>query len=450
MTLWVRKCGLISMLALSIFACEDPGEIGLDLNPENGVFVAKYQEISLENFVILYEDVLSDNATRIDSFQNVSSGGRLLTGSFENESFGKIESTGYTGLYLGSVGFTDDEYIYDSLVFNTRIDYVYGSNLTGAKKIFVHELADSLKLDTLYLTRNTTTYKETPVGEFNFDFSGLDTVWIDTLLTTKLSDELGIRFLQEAKDNEKTFSNNREFRKFFNGFAFVSDESNNIITGILPESRETYLRLHVHNTEDTTSLDFIFQDLDTVDLNSTKYYNNIKLNRTGSPLAGIPDFYTDFQTDNNLTYIQASAGIYTKISLQPFLNFIDTIEHLVINRAEIELPVQLYDKGTPPSSGLDMYLIDENNRFVENFVPNRPHSIFTTAGRLTFSRKANENEGSFLGVFTQYIQDITSGDSKDIFLMLGQPNMWNSVITVDQSILKKDEIKLKVYYSALQ
>ena len=450
MTLWVRKFGLFTLLAFLIFACEDPGEIGLDLNPENGVFVAKYQEISLENSVILHQDVLADNATRIDSIQNVVSAGRILTGGFENQSFGKVSSRGYSGLYLGSVGFEDDNYTYDSLTFNVKVDYIYGSDLTGLKRLAIHELADSLKLDTLYLTRNTSPYLEDPVGEFVYDFSLLDTVWIDTVLTTKLSDELGMRFLQQAKDDASTFLNNREFRKFFSGFAFVSDESNNMITGIVAESRQTYLRMHVHNAEDTASLDFIFQDLDTIDLNSTKYYNNITLDRSGTPLAGITEFYTDFETDNNLTYVQASAGIYTKISLQPYLDFIDTIEHLVINRAEIEIPVQSFEKSSPPSTAFDMYVVDEDNRFVESFVPNRPHPIFVSAGRLSFSRSSDANEGNYVGTPTQYIQDITSGDSQDIFLMLGQPNMWNSVITVDQSILLKDKIILKVYYSALQ
>ena len=91
-TLLVKRIGLILGLALLIFACEDPGEIGLELNPENGLFVAKYQDVPLDNSVILYEKIVSDNATRIDSFNNINSGGRLLVGSFENQQFGKLNS----------------------------------------------------------------------------------------------------------------------------------------------------------------------------------------------------------------------------------------------------------------------------------------------------------------------------------------------------------------------
>ena len=144
--MWVRRSGLILGLAIFIFACEDPGEIGLDLNPENGVFVAKYQNIPLGNSVILYEDILTDNAPRIDSFQNITSGGRFLTGNFSNQQFGKMTSKAFTGLYLGSVGFSNDtlNFTYDSLVFNIKVDYLYGNSLLGNKRITIHELAEPL------------------------------------------------------------------------------------------------------------------------------------------------------------------------------------------------------------------------------------------------------------------------------------------------------------------
>lgn len=450
--MWVRRSGLILGLALFIFACEDPGEIGLDLNPENGVFVAKYQNIPLGNSVILYEDILTDNAPRIDSFQNITSGGRFLTGNFSNQQFGKMRSKAFTGLYLGSVGFSNDtlNFTYDSLVFNIKVDYLYGNSLLGNKRITIHELAEPLKLDTLYQSKNSTPYLDIPVGEFNFDLSVLDTVWVDTVLTTKLSDELGMRFLDEATINDTSFLNNDEFRKFFSGFAIISDDANETVTGIIPESSSTYVRLHFHNANDTSFLDFVFQDLDTIGSNSTKYYNNITLDRSGTPLEGITDFYTEFQTDNDLSYIQASTGVFTKVNVQPYLNFIDTIDHLVINRAEIEIPVDLYTDNTIPSSPLDLYVITQENKFIEEYVAGRSLPTYKTAGRLSFTRDRNENSGWYSGTFTQYVQDLTSGENSDTLLLLGQSSLWNSVLSVNQSVISKEGITIKVYYSTIQ
>lgn len=453
----VKKSGLILGLAFFIFACEDPGELGLDLNPENGVFVAKYQEIPLDNSVLLYEDILSDNSTRIDSSDRWSTPGRLFAGSFSNEDFGKVQSKGFTGLYMApdTVEFSDEngEYVFDSLILRMKVDYLYGNDLQGQKSIFVHELTDSLELSNLYLTKNSTAYTTDPIGEFNFDFSALDTVSVDTLIKTRISDELGLRFLKEAEENDTTFLNNDLFRKFFYGLSFVAGESNNMITGIVPESRSSFMRLHFHpsNSTDTLHKDFMFYDLDSIPGNTTKYYNNITLDRTGSPLEGIQDYYTEFPTGNDLSYIQASAGVFTKIDMQPYLDFIDTIDYLVINRAEIAIPVETYSKSTNPSSSLDMYAVDEDNKFIEVYVATRPTPIYSTAGRISFVLDENENSGSYVSTLTDYVQGLTEGEEDlQTNLLLGQPSLWNSVLSVNQTILRKEGITLKVYYSTIQ
>ena len=453
MTLWVKRSWLILGLAFFIFACEDPGVIGLDLNPENGVFVARYQQLFLDNSVILHEDVLSDNSARIDSIGSIGYAGRLLSGDFENQNFGKLHATGYAGLYLALRGFSNatSGYIFDSLIFYMKADYLYGNSQLGTKQIRVHELADSLKLDTLYLTKNTTPYLADPVGEFNFDVSVADTVWVDTVFTTRLSDELGLRFMEEATVNDTTFSSNDEFRKFFDGFAFVADESNDIVTGLIPEN--SFIRMYFHNSKDTTSFDFIFQDvLDTLGGNITKYYNNITLDRAGTPIAGIQDYNTEFQTDNGLSYIQASTGVFTKLNMKEYLSFLDTIDFMVINRAELEIPVEEYTINTIPTSSLGVYVVNEDNEFIEEYVNGRSTPVYQTLSGVTLSfvKDYNENKGTYTSDVTQYIQDLASGESSDSLLLLGQSNLWNSVISINQSVIKKDSIRLNIYYSTLQ
>jgi hypothetical protein len=93
-----------------LFACEDPGEIGLNINPENGVFVARYVEIPIESKVVQHQDIISDNTTRINTdvpagrYANIE--GRFLVGKMTTPEIGEMRSTAYTGLYLNSIGFT--------------------------------------------------------------------------------------------------------------------------------------------------------------------------------------------------------------------------------------------------------------------------------------------------------------------------------------------------------
>ncbi|MCK5277175.1 MAG: hypothetical protein KAK04_01535, partial [Cyclobacteriaceae bacterium] len=127
MTLWDRRFGLILGLAFFTFACDEPGEIGLELNPENGTFVAKYSEIPVANSIIQHEDIFSDNSTRINNItQQRFSDGRLLTGRYSTQDFGKFQSKAFSSLYLGSFGFKGDDFIFDSLVLSIKVDYLYG------------------------------------------------------------------------------------------------------------------------------------------------------------------------------------------------------------------------------------------------------------------------------------------------------------------------------------
>ena len=459
MTLWGNRFGLILGLAFFTFACEDPGEIGLELNPENGAFVAKYTEIPMNSFIINYEDILSDNATRIDNkprmdstYQARVSDGRLLTGFYSTPDFGQFKSTAYTSLYLGLRGFNpaEKEFVFDSLVLSVKVDYLYGNNFSGIKRIHVHELTEEIKLDSIYLTRNSTPYATDPVGTFAINLSSFDSTRIDTVFTTRLSDELGLRLFDKAYTDTLTYSSNMEFRKFFNGFAFVADESNDVLTGIYAESQSTFARMYIHNATDTSSFDYILRGYNSKGDDISRYYNNISLNRAGTPIEGINGFYTDFQTDNGLTYIQGSSGIFTKLNLKSYINFLDTVKNLVINRAELVVPVESYTDYLVPSASLALYLTDQDNRFIQTYDSANYKIIFKTIGQIPYVKEKNENKGAFVGDVTNYIQNIASGTSSDTLLLLGPADLWNSVINVNQSISLKDKITLNIYYSSLQ
>jgi hypothetical protein len=122
----------------------------------------------------------------------------------------------------------------------------------------------------------------------------------------------------------------------------------------------------------------------------------------------------------------------------------------VINKAEIVIPVDPYNDYLLPSTGLDLYVSDQNNMFVESYDSVSMRITYATVGRVSFIKDTNENKGQFVGDITNYIHALTSGTSSDTLLLIGQTSLWNSVLTVNQLITTKDDITLKVYYSTLQ
>ncbi len=452
MALWVRKLGLIAGLALIIFACEDPGEIGLDLNPEQGVFVAHYKEVPLKTSIVNYEDILSDNNTRISKVnQQFLAGGNLLTGNVDIPEVGKTEAKAFMSIYPWNFK-TDSIYIFDSLVMHLHITYMYGKNLSGTKKIYVHELSEELLLDTVYLTKNSTAYFPDPIGEFNVDLSEYDSAGIDTVYTARLSDEFGLKLTGEVTSDSTVFQDNLKFREFFKGLALVSDPANDVILGsfIKTSGQTTYLRLYYHTVKDTTYMDFIIPGTDTAGINITRFYNNITLDKTGTPLEGIPDYYVDFETQNEFTYHHNAGGIFTKLNLGVFNQFKDTIEHMVINRAELIIPVEEYEDYLTPTSFIDLYLMDENNKFREEYDSLNQNIKYLTIGRIKFQKDSLTNAGEFVGDVTTYIQNIASGLNTDTLLYVGLPNLWYSVAAVNQFKSRKDKIRLQIYYSVLK
>jgi len=459
-TLWGRISSLLPVFILFLVACEDPGEVGLELNPGNGAFVAKYQELQLTTSIVLVEDILSDNSTRINGRAPYSptSDGRILFGNYTTPDFGSISSKGFSSLYLSKRGFKPSEDTlgleYDSLVMYMYVDYLYGKSFLGTKQINIHELKEEIQIDSVYLTKNSTPYHEEPVGTLNFDFSSFDSVRVDTLLRVRLADELGNRLFNEAYADTTTFSNNVEFRQFFNGFAFVPGSANDMITGVHMENQSSFVRMFVHNSKDTAAYDFVFTGYDTAGYNITRYYNNITLERSGSSLGPINDYYTDYFPADNRGLTQGNSGVFTKLDFTPYLNFIDTIDNLIINRAELVIPIEPYDTYFDPVGSVDLYKVDELNRFVEGFDSTYLKVNYQTAGRLGFNKNKNSRTGKYDGLITNYIQSFTTSvaDGEQVYssVLVGQPNLWNSVILTNQSAIPLEEIKLRVYYSTLK
>ena len=138
------------------------------------------------------------------------------------------------------------------------------------------------------------------------------------------------------------------------------------------------------------------------------------------------------------------------MSLGSYIDFLDTIENLVINKAELVIPVETYSNYLVPSPSWDLYLTDNSNKFIEKYDSINYKIIYKTAGKISYVKDNNENKGNFTGDITAYMQNIASGSTSDTLLLLGQSALWNSVLNVNQSVTLKDKITLNLYYSSLQ
>jgi hypothetical protein len=180
-----------------------------------------------------------------------------------------------------------------------------------------------------------------------------------------------------------------------------------------------------------------------------KYFNRITLNKSGTPVDVITDYYREYETNDAYSYIQGSSGILTKLDMSAFFQLQDTVASLVINRAELTVPVKAFQPTLVPSTSLDLYLTDDSNRFISSTDTLTSKLFYQTVGSIGITVE-NTSDYSYAGNVTSYVQGLADGTIEEDAVLLAQQALWNSVLSVNQSVVEKDRILLKVYYSALK
>jgi hypothetical protein len=338
----------------------------------------------------------------------------------------------------------------DSIVLFLNAFSIYGDDFSQPFGVQVHEVAEEME-DTAHYAGDYTPYMPEAIGSAIFNVSAFDTTRIDTTFRMRLADSFGQRILDRAKVDTTTFNDNDAFTDFIKGIAMVPDAANAAVLGIrviADGQPRSFARLYYHNNEDTSSYGFSFLDFKTGTENRTLYYHYVDQDKSGTPLAGLEDNYTEYDAGNGQFYMQGVTGIMTKFSFQPLLNFIDTIDHLAVNRAELVFEVNEYPNYLLPPTAVELYIANSDNRLIGPLPDlnqnNRPPL------QLRFRRDNEDNEGYYTTNLTFFAQDLISGISTDSVLMATPSlNEGSYFYRLNRMTGSNDKVKLKLFYSTL-
>ena len=318
----------LSILAVSVVllgaGCRKPdSNIGLALQPEEELLALRTDTVSFSLAMVPVDSLRSDERSR------------LLLGSTINEVSGLTEAWFSTELRLSqtSVDFGDSP-VCDSVVFTLKHNGpAYGRNFS--QKLRVEQLMDTLSIDSSYYAndRQMTTgvnlvdplRQPTQMHPLEPLYVGNDT------LSAQVRIMLDPMFGQSILDADTTvFSSNSEWRKWFRGLSVRSEYSEGGIVSLEPNVGVSYLRVHYHNTTDTTSYDLV--------INSNAARVGHFRHEWPAPYADLNDSLPVVGTDQ--VVLMGAGGSYLRLDLHG-LDSLDAPEGAVINRAEIELPVDL-------------------------------------------------------------------------------------------------------------
>ncbi|MCV9387901.1 DUF4270 domain-containing protein [Reichenbachiella ulvae] len=451
--------GLLIFTALAIFSCEDPSEVGLGLDPD-GV-----------NSGVYYEEIpLSAQNVFIDSLRT-SGSSRFLVGSTVDPVFGTTSSMGLTRLSISSgvqslpyrldtvstdplvVDTIRASYVVDSAVLRLAYDYVNTNEKPVLDQtIRVQEVDDQLFSGVYYLHNFETPVLPVEEGnEFPF-IPRLDSLhWVPSSFDTVkfyLNDSWKDRLFDIARQPNRSAILRDEFK----GLALSGGVDNKAIVGFLASQSE--LKIHYHIMADTTYADSLSVSY-SLSAASAKY-NKISTDRTGSVIGNvIGENLQNFDTGDGYVYLQAASGIYPKIDMQPFLDFLDRPgnELIQINNLEFEISAVYQDTILNQSiSSARMMFIGEQGQI--NIAGLQSQGVYNTGvlsdvGYLSAAQQFMEmsidtTATKMTGVATLFGQSVENEYIKDLeYLVLMPSNLSNA----NRTVIPADSIKMKIFFS---
>jgi len=154
-------------------------------------------------------------------------------------------------------------------------------------------------------------------------YNGADTLGAQVRIMLKPS------FGQEILNADTTvFSSNDEWRKWFKGLAVRSESGGGGIVSLEPNVGVSYLRIHYHNSTDTTSYDLVMNS----NAARVTHFRHV----WPEPYTALNDSLPAEGTDQ--VVLLGTAGSYLRLNLFG-IDELNLPEGAVVNRAEILLPV---------------------------------------------------------------------------------------------------------------
>ncbi|MEM8894999.1 MAG: DUF4270 family protein [Bacteroidota bacterium] len=423
--------GMIASSLFLFFSCEDPGEIGLTVDPDRDEI-----DVKLRTFTLPFQNVFNDSVRTDIS-------GRLIVGGIDDPVYGRTTSKAYTQLNLDFDGdpITNTSSVLDSAVLHLSLSYWHGFDFSQNQTFNVFQLTDTLFNTVNYLSHMTTQASDVLLGS--------TTVQIipdqDSVISIRLND----RFAEFLFEEARVFISDAQFRDEFKGLVIAPADDNSVIVGFDPFDEDTRMSVYYSIPDfDIDSAEYRYE----FGGDNTIRYNQYTHDRSASVMANVQN-KTIFEAQDGLVHLQPATGVLPVIDFSPYRAFTDSLDHLVISRAEIEVGPNLLDEAytsiNPPEDLRYIFLKDgnidgpgtvfdpANNTILDN------NSYLT--GQFTVDSHSYDDvfTNSYRGTLTIYLELLAAGqiDFDEVAVLP------RTISTFNQASFSKDGVELRVYYT---
>jgi hypothetical protein len=454
----VRRLFIFFFSFAALTACEDPKDIGIDLQDENLIGTDFTDTITINTATVLQGD-------SILSYRMPTA----LIGQYVDPVLGTTSASMYAQVGLGGTNVTfGNNNRADSLVLTLDYSFKYGDTLQ-VMQVNAHRLTSAFDERTSYFTNTPFSYDPTPIGSQAFqpriESQVVDdkTVKKTRLLRIRLSNELANQFL--AQSGQATFVDQASFINYFRGIALVvPNDANGSLVGLNLNSSNNSLVLH-YTGEDGTKKQHAFV------IGTGGYFTRITADRTGTAVAALQNKgdLVEATVTGGDSYVQAGTQLLTKLTFPYITRLKEAQGNIIVNRAELLVPVKASSTGNnlPVPPQMVLYETNEANALLRDIAGTLrtvqedgvPVNRTEVPAVMVYNQKNGKAYYS-LNV-TSYVQALILGNKPNNGLLMGsayvtseqnartirpEMNPYRAILTNNEA----NPVKLLIYYSKLR
>lgn len=433
----VCKYLAVILLAAGSSACDKEGFSYDDPNGGN----------NLSNYAVTDTLTLEMKTLRLDS--TLTSGmATLLCGQHNDPYFGRSSAHTYFQLQLPTDKTLEDEAIYDSLQLRLPMNSnVYGDTAL-TQHIGVYRVEQDIRLpENGYALFSHYTFRtgSTALGALDRAIRPSE----DTLVTIKLTDDLGRSLFQLLRNKSSEVFSQDEFLQYFKGLSLKSGNGSASINSFkLNDS--LVMRLYYH----FDGLEITYKHLDFTTYNPNLQFNHIETDRSGTLLSALSPTHKTIPSSQtgNMTFVQSLSQVVTRIDIPGLKSLPELGKFFKIMRATLTVrPVGGTYTGPytlPPR--LTLCETDNLNNITDTLVS--PNGTGVQYGDLTIDNLYNLNTTYTYDITGYCIAEANSNSSTTRGLLL-IPTSGDFATNFNRAVIgdkwnKNNKISIQVYYLA--
>ncbi len=452
----VKPLSLFILLGGLLLACEDPSEVGFDVQPPGDSLGVIFTELPLATEI-----------TRLPSPTLPPSNPVMLVGAYDDGAFGRVQCTGYFRFLLGTESVNILPANVDSTVLTLYVGrpgqrYTYGDR-NQAQRINVHLLTDTLSLARKNLS-DSLPYDPVPLGSFEYLPTAFNDADAPAAITVRI-DPLGERLLPLLALSVDTNAR-RAFIRQIPGLALVPEGTRHVSSFLInstnePIAERTTVRLHYR--EDTASSAYTFRTFSESigELEGARAFYQVRSDLVGSLLEGLdqPGLALGTAATGNRAYVQAGTGLRVRVRF-PDLNDPEVFpggRRASIIRAELVVTAR-DTAGLPPPSDLYLALLDAQGQPVlRNENTSDPlereeavvNSNSAERNNLRFVFSYDSSTTSYRMNITEYVIALQRGLEPNRGVAIGSVRATSSVnrLIFNDSQVEDNGLRLRIFYA---